>query len=73
MEQNKQLEKEKNIAYHSTYGNGIHPSAVKELYECLQEAILQIEYLHGKFGETGSGNAVLSKCKTAIQKADINQ
>lgn len=37
---------------------------VKALEEALTESILQIEYLHGKFQETGSGNAVLSRLKS---------
>lgn len=36
--------------------------------ELLEEVVLQIEYLHSKFGETGSGNSVLSRLKTAIEK-----
>ena len=34
----------------------------------LQEARAQIEYLHGKFSETGSGNAVLARIDTALQE-----
>ena len=32
----------------------------------LKEAKLQIEYLHEKFGETGSGNAVLAKINRVL-------
>ena len=32
----------------------------------LAEARLQIEYLHEKFGETGSGNAVLARITEAL-------
>lgn len=34
-----------------------------EAKELLAEAALQIEHLHEKFGETGSGNAVLARIK----------
>lgn len=34
-----------------------------EAKELLGEAALQIEYLHEKFGSTGSGEAVLAKIK----------
>lgn len=33
----------------------------------IQEAKLQIEYLHEKFGETGSGNAVLMRLKAWLE------
>lgn len=36
--------------------------------EALEEAVLQIEYLHEKFKETGSGNNVLSRIKTALEQ-----
>ena len=39
-----------------------------ELVEALEEAKLQIEYLHGKFKETGTGNAVLTKIEQALSK-----
>jgi hypothetical protein len=32
----------------------------------LDEARLQIEYLHKKFGETGTGNNMLSRIETAL-------
>lgn len=32
----------------------------------LQEAINQIEYLHGKFQETGTGNAVIARLQSAL-------
>jgi hypothetical protein len=35
----------------------------ERLREAVGEAINQIEYLHQKFQETGSGNAVLSRLK----------
>lgn len=37
------------------------------LEEALREAALQIEYLHEKFQETGSGNAVLAKIGEALK------
>ena len=45
-------------------------SAAPELLEACKEAILQIEYLHSKFKETGSGISVLLKLQTAIAKAE---
>lgn len=44
-------------------------AAAPDLYEALQTCILQIEYLHGKFKETGSGNAALAAARYAISKA----
>jgi hypothetical protein len=38
------------------------------LLNLLDEARLQIEYLHKKFGETGSGNNVLARIETALAK-----
>lgn len=40
-----------------------------ELLEMLDEARLQIEYLQGKFGETGSGNSVLSRITELTKRA----
>ncbi len=39
---------------------------IAELEEALREAVLQIEYLHGKFQETGSGNAAISRARAAL-------
>jgi len=39
---------------------------VDALADALGEALLQIAYLHNKFGETGSGNSVLSRGQTAL-------
>lgn len=39
-----------------------------ELLEALETANLQIKYLHEKFKETGSGNTIVSKNKSLIQK-----
>lgn len=38
-----------------------------KLLDCIQEAILEIEYLHNKFQETGTGNTVVAKLKAAIE------
>ncbi len=43
---------------------------IDELINLLKEAQIQIEYLHEKFKETGSGNQVLAKIKQAIAKAE---
>lgn len=43
--------------------------AAPEMLDVLKEAKLQIEYLHKKFGETGSGNSVISRIETVIEKA----
>lgn len=58
-------------AVNCTYGANIDPTAVKDLYDCLEEAIAQIKYLSTKFTPTGSGNAVTSRCEAAIQKAKL--
>lgn len=42
--------------------------AVKRKNDLLKEALLQIEYLHGKFMTTGTGNSVISRIKTEIQR-----
>ena len=41
---------------------------VARLEEALKEARLQIEYLHGKFQATGSGNAVLARIDSALEE-----
>jgi hypothetical protein len=38
------------------------------LIDLLDEARVQIEYLHKKFGETGSGNNVLARIETELAK-----
>lgn len=43
--------------------------AAPDLIAALTEAELQIEYLHEKFSETGSGNAVLAKIRAALALA----
>lgn len=44
-------------------------AAAPELYAALSEAKFQIEYLHEKFAETGSGNNMLAKIDAALAKA----
>lgn len=40
----------------------------EELREALTEASIQIEYLHEKFSETGSGNNILARIEKALNK-----
>lgn len=42
----------------------------EQMVEAVAEAKLQIEYLHGKFQATGTGNAVLAKLQAAIEAAE---
>jgi hypothetical protein len=42
--------------------------AQQPLLDLLDEARLQIEYLHKKFGATGSGNNVLARIETELAK-----
>ena len=44
-------------------------AAAPDLLAALDEARLQIEYLGEKFGETGTGNAVLARIRAALAKA----
>jgi hypothetical protein len=44
-------------------------AAAPMMLNALNEASIQIEYLHEKFGETGSGNAVLTRVRAAIKAA----
>jgi len=41
------------------------------LVSALAQAALQIEYLHGKFCETGSGNHVLARVREALASAGV--
>ena len=41
---------------------------IEELIDVLDEARIQIEYLHGKFRETGTGNSVLARIETTLAK-----
>jgi len=38
----------------------------EQLKEGIREAIIQIEYLHGKFKPTGTGEAVLAQLKALL-------
>ncbi len=40
----------------------------KRLRELLREAALQITYLHEKFRETGSGNAVIARIESELAR-----
>ena len=42
----------------------------QELVDALQSAINQVEYMHEKFAETGSGNALVAHWKQLIAKYD---
>lgn len=45
-------------------------ATIKALVEALEDAVLQIEYLHCKFDiETGSGNAAISIARAALSLA----
>lgn len=43
-------------------------AAAPELFNALAESLLQIQYLHEKFGETGSGNAVLASGNALLSR-----
>jgi hypothetical protein len=43
-------------------------SHIQEATDLLREAKNQIEYLHQKFQETGSGNAVIEKINILVNK-----
>lgn len=45
-------------------------AAAPEMRDELAEAALQIEYLHGKFQKTGTGNAALDRINRLIAKID---
>jgi len=45
-------------------------SAAEELRSAAEEALRQIEYLHGKFQGTGSGEAVVQRLRSALGKAE---
>lgn len=38
------------------------------LQAALQDAILQLEYLHEKFGQTGSGNKVITDLRRVLEE-----
>ena len=62
--------------YHDRLGRGDREAnarliaAAPDMREALGEAERQIEYLHDKFSETGSGNAVLARIRAALAKAE---
>lgn len=45
----------------------------ERMYEALKESKIQIEYLHGKFNETGTGNKVLHDVQLAITSYESSQ
>ena len=44
-------------------------AAAPDLYEALEEAVLQIEYLEDKFSHTGTGTSGLARIRAALAKA----
>lgn len=55
-------------ALHEANRNYMELRAVNEqLRAALNEAVLQLEYLHRKFRETGSGNAVIARAREALK------
>jgi len=42
--------------------------SIKDMYEELKEAKLQIEYLHDKFKVTGTGNTILARIDNTLAK-----
>jgi len=44
-------------------------AAAPDMLAACREALLQIEYLHDKFQDTGTGHAALSRLRAAIAKA----
>ena len=44
-------------------------AAAPELLEALEEAVLQIEYMHEKFQDTGTGCMTITRSNAAIAKA----
>ena len=49
--------------------NALLMAASPDMLEALQETVLQLQYLADKFGETGTGAAVLARVNAAIAKA----
>lgn len=60
-------------AINNSYGKGLDPNAYVSVFNMLEECVSQIEYLHSKFKETGSGNSVLSRAKGIIENAKFTQ
>lgn len=52
----------------SIISTAIRETHAAELAEALEEAVRQIEYLHEKFGQTGSGNGVIARCSHVLAK-----
>lgn len=46
---------------------------VDVLLDMLQETLIQIEYMHERFQETGSGNSVLTRGYALLQKIKENK
>lgn len=46
-------------------------SRIEALEAAVKEARLQIQYLHEKFGETGSGNSVLAKLDALTTEREL--
>jgi len=44
-------------------------AAAPDLYDALTECVAQIEYLHGKFQETGTGVTSIARANAALRKA----
>lgn len=49
------------------------PDVTEVLVAALHDAKLQIEYLHEKFRETGTGNAILARINIALSRAGASQ
>lgn len=51
-------------------GDALLLAAAPQMLAALKEAALQLEYLAEKFGETGTGNAVIARTRAAIDRAE---
>lgn len=56
-----------NLASQARYVRAVN--AHDDLVKALEEARLQIEYLHDKFQQTGTGNLVLARIEATLTKA----
>ena len=52
--------------FHEDDKGYVHADLADTLAEAAEEATQQIEYLHGKFQETGTGNAVIARLESAL-------